>query len=135
MVVFARVATENPDRDETACELPNRVMIPLHAGYGCTGVWLAVVAAEIPRRLQAENLVLRHQVNILRRQAPGRTRLTNSNRLVFVWLYRLCPSVVDAVAIIKPETLICWHRRGFSAFWRWKSRSRVVLVVNGLSTS
>src|SRR4029077_8163142 len=42
----APVATENPDRDETACELQNRVMIPLHAGYGCTGVWLAVVAAE-----------------------------------------------------------------------------------------
>src|SRR6266446_5992403 len=76
------------------------------------------------RRLQAENLVLRHQVNILRRRAPGRTQLSNSGRLVFVWLYRLCPTVVDAVAIIKPETLICWHRRGFRAFWRWKSRSR-----------
>src|SRR6266478_6178748 len=64
------------------------------------------------RRLQAENLVLRHQVNILRRQAPGRTRLSNPDRLVFVWLYRLCPTVVDAVAIIRPETLIRWHRSG-----------------------
>ena len=76
------------------------------------------------RRLQAENLVLRHQINILRRQSPRRTRLPNSDRLVFVWLYRLCPTVVDAVAIIRPETLIRWHRRGFRAFWRWKSRSR-----------
>src|SRR6266404_7843132 len=75
------------------------------------------------RLLQAENLVLRHQVNILRRQAPRRIRLSNPGRLVFVWLYRLCPTVVDAVAIIRPEKLIRWHRRGFRAFWRWKSRS------------
>jgi len=59
------------------------------------------------RRLEAENLVLRHQVNILRRRSSG-----------------LCPSVVDAVAIIRPETVIHWHRRGFRALWRWKSRSR-----------
>ena len=76
------------------------------------------------RQLQAENLALRHQLNILRRRALGRLRLFNADRLAFVWLYRLCPSVVDAVAIIKPETLIRWHRRGFKAFWRWKSRSR-----------
>src|ERR1700675_1989504 len=76
------------------------------------------------RRLQAENLVLRHQVNILRRRSRGRARLSNLDRLVFVWLYRWCPTVVDAVAIIRPETLIRWHRRGFRAFWRWKSHSR-----------
>jgi len=76
------------------------------------------------RRLQAENLVLRHQVNILRRRTLRRLRLSNADRLAFVWLYRLCPSVVGAVAIIKPETLIRWHRCGFKAFWRWKSRSR-----------
>ena len=76
------------------------------------------------RRLRAENVVLRHQVNILRRRAAGRLRLSNVDRLVFVWLYRLCPAVVDAVAIVRPETLIRWHRRGFRAFWRWKSCSR-----------
>jgi hypothetical protein len=76
------------------------------------------------RRLEAENLVLCHQVNILRRPASGGLRLSNADRLAFVWLYRLCPTVADAVAIIRPETVICWHRRGFRAFWRWKSRSR-----------
>jgi len=85
--------------------------------------WLTSVAKS-RRRLQAENLVLRHQVNILRRRASMRLRLSNADRLAFVWLYRLCPSVLDAVVIIKPETLIRWHRRGFKAFWRWKSRSR-----------
>jgi hypothetical protein len=75
------------------------------------------------RRLQAENLVLRHQLNILRRQASGRVRMSNADRLAFVWLYRLCPAVVDVVTIVRPETLIRWHRRGFKALWRWKSRS------------
>lgn len=51
-------------------------------------------------------------------------RLSNADRLAFAWLYRLCPAVVDAVAIIRPETLIRWHRRGFKAFWRWKSPPR-----------
>jgi transposase InsO family protein len=76
------------------------------------------------RRLEAENLVLRHQVNVLRRRVSRRLRLSNADRLAFVWLYRLCPSVLDAVAIIRPETVIRWHRLGFRAFWRWKSRSR-----------
>jgi hypothetical protein len=67
------------------------------------------------RQLEAENLVLRHQVNILRRRSSGRLRLSNADRMGFVWIYRLCPSVVDAVAIIRPETVIHWHQRGFRA--------------------
>ena len=76
------------------------------------------------RRLRAENLVLRHQLNILRRRAARRVRLSDVDRLVFVWLYRLCPAVAQAVTIVKPETIIGWHRRGYRAFWRWKSRSK-----------
>src|SRR5215469_16438043 len=67
------------------------------------------------RRLEAENLVLRHQVNILRRRSPGRLRLSNADRMAFVWRYRLCPSVVDAVAIVRPETVMHWHRQSFRA--------------------
>src|SRR5271170_2927779 len=73
-------------------------------------------------RLEFEILVLRQQPNVLRRKVPRRLRLTNVDRLVFVWLYRLCPTVIDALAIIRPETLLGWHRAGFRAFWRWKSR-------------
>ena len=76
------------------------------------------------QRLQSENLILRHQLNILRRRIRGSVRLSNPDRLVLVGLYRLCPSVVNAVAIIRPETLVRWHRCGFKAFWRWKSPSR-----------
>ena len=56
-------------------------------------------------RLEAENLALRHQLNILRRRVPRCSRLSNADRLAFVWLYRFCLSVVDALAIIRPETL------------------------------
>ena len=84
--------------------------------------WLASLLKS-RRRLQAENLILRHQLNILRRRIQGSVRLSNPDRLALVCLYRLCPTVVNAVAIIRPETLIRWHRRGFRAFWRWKSRS------------
>jgi hypothetical protein len=64
------------------------------------------------RRLEAENLVFRHQVNILRRRAPKRLRLSNLDRLIFVWLCRLCPVVADAVTIIRPGTVIRWHQQG-----------------------
>jgi transposase InsO family protein len=74
-------------------------------------------------RLEMDILVLRQQINVLRRQAPKRLRLTNLDRLAFVWLYRLCPAVIDAVTLLRPETLLGWHRKGFRAYWRWKSRS------------
>ena len=76
--------------------------------------WLASLVNS-RRRLEAENLLLRHQLNILRRRASRRLRLTNGDRLAFIWLYRLCPSVVDAVAIIRPETVMRWHRQGSRA--------------------
>ena len=55
---------------------------------------------------------------------PSRTRLTLIDRLIFVWLYRLRPSVLSAVVIVQPETVVRWHRAGFRLYWRWKSRAR-----------
>ena len=72
--------------------------------------------------LEAENLVLRQQVIVLSRKSPARVRLWNIDRLLLVWLYRLYPSLLDAIIIVQPETVIRWHRRGFRAYWRWKSR-------------
>jgi hypothetical protein len=71
--------------------------------------------------LEIENLVLRHQLNVLRCTAPKRVRLNSSERILFVWLYRFCPSVLRAVSILTPETIIRWHRQGWRAYWRWKS--------------
>jgi hypothetical protein len=73
-------------------------------------------------RLEAENLILRQQLIVLRRQHPKRVRLWNIDRLLFVWSYRLCPSLLDSIVIVQPETVIHWHRRSFRAHWRWKSR-------------
>jgi hypothetical protein len=75
-------------------------------------------------RLEAEIIMLRHQLNVLRRRVPPKPRLAVVDRLLFVWLYRLFPSVLNAVAIIKPDTVVRWHRTGFRLYWRWKSRSR-----------
>src|SRR5258705_6431329 len=74
-------------------------------------------------RLEAENAVLRHQLIVLQRQLRGRVPFTNSDRLFFVQLYRWFPSVLKAVTIIRPETLVRWHRAGFRRYWRRKSRS------------
>ena len=74
------------------------------------------------RRLEAEVLVLRHQLNILRQRAPRRLYLRWADRALFIWLYRSCPRILDAITIIRPETLVRWHRMGFAAYWRWKFR-------------
>jgi len=73
-------------------------------------------------RLEAENLILRQQLVVLRRKSVARVRLWNTDRLLLVWLYRLYPSLLDAIVIVQPETVIRWHRRGFRAYWHWKSR-------------
>jgi hypothetical protein len=74
-------------------------------------------------RLEAENAALRHQLIVLQRKVRGRIQSINSDRPFFIQLYRWCPSVLKAMMIIRPETLVRWHRAGFRRYWRWKSRS------------
>jgi transposase InsO family protein len=75
-------------------------------------------------RLEAENAALRHQVVMLRRMVHRRVRLTNSDRMFFIQLYRWFPSVLKVITVIHPETLVRWHRAGFRSYWRWKSRAQ-----------
>src|ERR1700716_4023683 len=75
-------------------------------------------------RLEAENAVLRHQLIVLRRKMRGRPRLTNNDRWFFIQLYRWFPSILQVLTIIRPETLVRWHRAGFRCYWRWKSLRR-----------
>ena len=74
---------------------------------------LAVLASPFKSklRLEAENTVLRHQVIVLRRRLQGRVRLTNHDRWFFVQLYRWFPSILQVLTIIRPETLVRWHKR------------------------
>src|SRR5450830_343920 len=75
-------------------------------------------------RLEAENLFLRHQLNIALRRAPPRLRLRGSDRALLVWMTKLWPSLLGAAQVVQPETILRWHRAGFKAFWYWKSRNR-----------
>src|ERR1700730_15087669 len=75
-------------------------------------------------RLEAENAVLRHQLVVVRHMLKGRAPHTNHDRWFFVQLYRWFPSILPVLVIIRPETLVRWHRAGFRRYWRWKSRRR-----------
>jgi len=72
--------------------------------------------------LELELVALRHQVTVLRRQRPGRPQLSSLDRLLWVWLYRIWPQVIDAMVLVKPATVVQWHRKGFRLYWRWRSR-------------
>src|ERR1700681_264916 len=84
--------------------------------------WTLVDLMRARATLEAEIWVLRQQINVLRRAAPRRQSFGIFDRLIFVGLYRLFPKACDALAIVKPDTIIRWHRAGFRAYWRWKSR-------------
>ena len=73
--------------------------------------------------VELENLALRHQLHVLRRQRPGRPRLFAIDRLLWVLPYRSWPRCLEAIVLVKPATVIQWHRQGFRLFWRWRSRS------------
>ena len=79
---------------------------------------LLVLPSKPKRQLEAENAALRQQVNILQRKLRGRVQLTNGDRLFFLQLYRWFPSILKAMAIVQPDTLVRWHRDGFRRYWR-----------------
>jgi transposase InsO family protein len=88
-------------------------------------LWLFVVDLFKSRsRLEAENLFLRHQLNIALRRVPSRVRPSGSDRALVVLMTMLWPSLVGLARVVQPETILRWHRSGFKAFWRWKSRNR-----------
>ena len=72
-------------------------------------------------RLEAENAVLRRQVIVLQRKVRGRVQFTNGDRLFFIQLYRWCPSVLKAMIILRPETVVRWHRAGLRRYCRSRS--------------
>src|ERR1700687_5339372 len=73
--------------------------------------------------LELELVALRHQLTVLRRQRPGRPRLFSTDRLLWVWLYRIWPQVLNTMVLVKPATVVQWHRKGFRLNWRRRSRN------------
>src|SRR5258707_13453591 len=89
-------------------------------------IWTALVGLFRSRAsLAAEILVLRHQINILRRHSPKRQTFSAMHRLIFAGLYRFAPTVLNALAVLKPDTLLKWHAAGFRSSWRWSTRQLV----------
>ena len=142
LLLFDEFGTINEARDETKRRLDraekavptgnptrwrmhaNRLMLVLMCDL-CKLFWWALLGMFRSRAsFQAEIMVLRHQLNVLRRRSPKRAVFGNIDRLVLVGLYALAPGVLDALKILEPETVIRWHRAGFRAYWRWKSRPR-----------
>ena len=78
-------------------------------------------ALKSQRELALENLALRHQLGVLHRSVK-RPRLRKRDRIFWVWLSQLWANWQSCLVIVKPETVICWHRHGFRLYWRWKSR-------------
>ncbi len=91
----------------------------------CRLIWLALVGLLQSRvSLEVEILALRHQLNVLRRKSSKKPTFTIIDRLVFAGLYGLAPGMLDALAIVEPQTVTRWHRAGFRAYWCWKSKPR-----------
>jgi hypothetical protein len=77
-------------------------------------IWWVVIGLFRSRAsLEADIVALRHQLNVLRRKSTKRLAFSNFDRLIFAGLYRIAPNVLNALVIVKPETVICWHRAGF----------------------
>jgi hypothetical protein len=96
----------------------------LASDFPCSAGNNSLLAPE-KSQVEAENLLLRHQIAIALRQAPPpRLRLRGGDRALLIWMTRLWPSLLDAVQVVQPETVLRWHRAGFKMFWRWKSRHR-----------
>src|SRR5215467_14306436 len=72
--------------------------------------------------LELKVVALEHQLTVLRRQRPGRPQLSSLDRLLWVWLYRIWPQIIDAMVLVKPQTVVQWHRKGVRCYWRWRSR-------------
>src|ERR1700733_2931332 len=86
--------------------------------------WMVADLFRSRAALEAEIWALRQQINVLRRTAPKKQTFSAIDRLIFVCLHRLRHGVRDALAIVKPGTVVKWQRAGFRLYWRWKSRAR-----------
>src|SRR6266581_2328087 len=72
--------------------------------------------------LELKLVALQHQLAVLRRPRPGSPQPLTPDRLLWMLLYRIWPQIIDAMVLVKPATVVQWHRDGFRLYWRWRSR-------------
>src|SRR6202163_2224836 len=82
-----------------------------------------VLSGRNVREIALENLALRQQLTVMKRRCP-RPRLQRADRLFWVWLSRIWPHWRKALLVVRPETVVGWHRQGFRLFWTWISRRK-----------
>ena len=83
-----------------------------------------LTAVRSRRELALENLVLRHQLQVAVRTNPS-PRLRSEDRILWVWLSRLWPGWRQHLAIVRPESVLRWHRKGWRLYWTWRSNARI----------
>ena len=86
--------------------------------------WIVIDLIRPRAALEAEILVLRQQIIVLRRGRPSWVPFLAVDRMVLGWVCQLFPKAREALAIVRPDTVVRWHRAGFRCYWRWKSRRR-----------
>ncbi len=116
--------TEKPVRTENTGVGSVREIIIVSTMTSFFIALLALVASTFRTRAAAEIVALRHQIAVLQRSSPRRLRLKQPDRLLWILLSRLWPGWRRCVYIVKPDTVIRWHRRAFARYWTWKSRRR-----------
>ena len=119
---WSRVVPENPIRSIRAIRQNQLIIDAMIAMLHLLGTVVANLFKS-RRRLELENVFLRHQLNIALRRAPQR-QLRGSDRALLVWMTWLWPSLLGLSRIVQPDTILRWHRAGFRTYWRWKSRGR-----------
>src|SRR5262249_48102934 len=97
--------------------LPSESLVKFQISLASIRSWFRTRAS-----LQVEILTLRHQVAVLKRSQRRRLRLNSADRLLWVWLSCLWSQWRSMLLMVKPETVIAWHRKGFRLYWTWKSR-------------
>ena len=103
-------------------------MLLIHKVLESVPGWLALLLFTISSvlktraALQLENLALRHQIDVLQRSAKKRPSLQTADRLLWVWLSGIWSDWRSSLVIVKPETVVAWHRNAFRIFWTWKIR-------------
>src|SRR5262245_17438970 len=120
------VDAENPVRIENAGSRSIREIIIVSTMTPFFIALLALVSSTFRTRAaqQAEIVALRHQIAVLQQSAPRRLRLRQSDRLLWIWLSRCWPAWRHWLRILKPDTVVRWHRTAFARYWTWKSRRR-----------
>jgi hypothetical protein len=119
---FTPVVPENPIRSIRAIRQNQLIIDAMMAMLDLLGTVVANLFKS-RRRLELENLFLRHQLNIALRRAPQR-QLRGSDRALLVWMTWLWPSLLGLSGVVQPDTILRWHRAGFRTYWRWKSHGR-----------